>query len=149
MFDIYPPDLSAAGLVAALGDLAGRLRADGVEVGVRTDPLPELRPQVAAVLYRTAKEALANVVRHASARHAELRLSVTGPDGDRAVLLTVADDGVGVDPARAAGCAADPGHLGLRLVHDRVHDLGGTVTVEPGADGGTVLTALLPLDDPT
>ncbi len=147
MFDIYPPDLSSAGLVAALGDLAERLRADGVEVTVRAEPVPDLQPQVAAVLYRTAKEALANVARHAAARHAEVHLTVTGPDGDRAALLTVADDGVGIDGDRVTGRGAGAGHLGLRLVHDRVHDLGGTVSVEPGAYGGTVLTALLPLGD--
>ncbi|MGY1732149.1 sensor histidine kinase [Geodermatophilus sp. SYSU D01045] len=143
MFDIYPPDLSAVGLVAALDDLAERLRADGVDVEVRTDPLPELRPEVAAVLYRTVKEALANVARHAAAARAEVCLTVTGPDGDPAALLTVADDGVGVEEGYDAGA----GHLGLRLVHDRVRDLGGTVRVEPGTDGGTVLTALLPLRD--
>lgn len=141
MFDIYPPDLGPSGLVAALGDLAERLRADGVDVIVQADQLPELRPEVAAVLYRTAKEALANVARHAAAARAQLSLTVTGSDGARAVLLTVADDGVGV----ADGYDAGAGHLGLRLVHDRVRDLGGLVRVEPGADGGTVLTALLPL----
>ncbi|WP_336028522.1 sensor histidine kinase [Geodermatophilus sp. FMUSA9-8] len=141
MFDIYPPDLSPEGLVAALDDLAERLRSDGVDVEVRTEPLPEVGPEVAAVLYRTVKEALANVARHARADRAEVRLAPTGADGDRAVVLTVADDGVGVDDGYDAGA----GHLGLRLVHDRVRDLGGTVSVEPGADGGTVLTALLPI----
>jgi signal transduction histidine kinase len=76
-----------------------------------------------------------------------VHLTVTGPDGDRAALLTVADDGVGIDGDRVTGRGAGAGHLGLRLVHDRVHDLGGTVSVEPGAYGGTVLTALLPLGD--
>jgi two-component system, NarL family, sensor kinase len=63
---------------------------------------------------------------------------------DDAVLLTVADDGVGLkDPSVADG--SSDGHLGLRLVRERIEDLDGEVRIEPRADGGTVLTALVPL----
>jgi signal transduction histidine kinase len=147
MVDIYPPDLSAAGLGPALDDLADRLRETGTEVSVAADPVPELRPEQAAVLYRTAKEALTNVSRHAAAQHAWVRLTrAEGEDGG-SVLLTVADDGIGLEAPNGTDRPTD-GHLGLRLVRERLEDLDGEVRVEPGAGGGTVLTAALPLRHP-
>ncbi|PRY51060.1 histidine kinase/DNA gyrase B/HSP90-like ATPase [Geodermatophilus tzadiensis] len=142
MIDIYPPDLSGPGLAAALEDLADRLRETGVVVGVTAEELRGLRPEHAAVLYRTAREALVNVAKHAAAGSARVTLTGAEVDGGPGVLLTVADDGVGLDDA---DLERTDGHLGLRLVRDRVQDLGGVVRVEPGEDVGTVVTALLPL----
>ena len=147
MVDIYPPDLSGPGLATAVDDLAQRLRESGTEVTVTADPLPELPPEYVAVLYRTAKEALVNVSRHAEAQHAWVTLTRTETGEGQALLLTVADDGIGVD-AGAAAAAGSNGHLGLRLVRERLVALDGDVRVEPGADGGTVLTAVLPVPPP-
>ncbi|WP_409332888.1 sensor histidine kinase [Trujillonella humicola] len=144
MVDIYPPDLSGPGLATALDDLAQRLRESGTEVTVSVDPVPELPPEYVAVLYRTAKEALANVARHAGAGRAWVTLTRTGTGEGQTVLLTVADDGVGVD-AEAAEAASRNGHLGLRLLRERLLAVDGDLGVEPGADGGTVLTAVLPV----
>jgi len=63
---------------------------------------------------------------------------------DDAVLLTVADDGVGLPDPLVAEASGD-GHLGLRLVRERIEDLDGEVRLEGRADGGTVLSALVPL----
>jgi signal transduction histidine kinase len=144
MVDIYPPDLSGPGLALALDDLALRLRESGTEVTVTADPLPELPSEYVAVLYRTAKEALANVSRHAAAGQAWVTLTRSQDDGSDAVLLTVADDGVGVGDGPGAG-QGEEGHLGLRLVRERLIDLGGDARLEPRAGGGTVLTAVLPV----
>ncbi len=147
MVDIYPPDLSGPGLAPALDDLGQRLRESGTEVTVTADPLPDLQPEYVAVLYRTAKEALANVFRHAAAQQVWVTLTRTEDGGTDAVLLTVADDGVGVETELVEDAVGN-GHLGLRLVQERVCDLGGDVRVEPRAGGGTVLTAVLPLGRP-
>jgi len=144
MVDIYPPDLSGTSLGPAIDDLAVRLREAGTEVSVTADPLPGLPAEYAAVLYRTAKEALANVSRHADAEQVWVDVSCVKHGDDDAVLLTVADDGVGLpDPLVAE--ASGNGHLGLRLVRERIEDLDGEVRLEGRADGGTVLSALVPL----
>ncbi|MGY1772507.1 sensor histidine kinase [Blastococcus sp. SYSU D00813] len=147
MVDIYPPDLSGPGLATALDDLAQRLRESGTEVTVTADPLPDLPPEYVAVLYRTAKEALVNVSRHAEAGHAWVTLTRTDSGDGPTLLLTVADDGVGLDTGSAAAASGN-GHLGLRLVRERLVALDGDVRVEAGADGGTVLTAVLPIPRP-
>jgi hypothetical protein len=65
-----------------------------------------------------------------------------------AVLLTIEDDGVGLtaDAAPPTRGDAGDGHLGLRLVHDRVVEEGGAVSVEDRSSGGTVLQAIVPVE---
>lgn len=79
------------------------------------------------------REALANVARHAQARHVEVGVKVA----DGTVELVVADDGVGIAPD------ADPGH-GLRNMERRATGLGGRLTVEPGSPTGTRVTWSVP-----
>ncbi len=146
MVDIYPPDLSGAGLPGALDDLAEPLRRAGVPVHVRAEPLSMADSDVAATLYRVAKETLTNIAKHARASTVEIEL---GPDPDAAtpsVRLRVADDGVGIRPEQLDQRAA--GHLGLRLLIDRVADQGGELRIEPGPQGGTVALARVPVTRP-
>ena len=145
MIDIYPPDLSGPGLGEAIKDMAEPLRAEGVEVLVDAGPLPEMTPDAAAVLYRTAKEALANVAKHAQAQHAWVTLEETEVAGNPAVRLEVTDDGVGF-PATGTDRRHE-GHLGMSLLRDRVIDLGGTVTLGERPGGGAMLTTVVPMSD--
>jgi two-component system NarL family sensor kinase len=142
MVDIYPPDLSGPGLGVAIADLAEPLRAAGTEVLIDAAPLPETSPEVTAVLYRTAKEALANVAHHAQATCAWITLEETELRGAPAVRLEVADDGIGFPPSTDKRAE---GHLGLSLLRDRVVDLQGTVTLGDRVGGGALLTAAVPL----
>jgi signal transduction histidine kinase len=86
-------------------------------------------------VYRTVQEALTNSVRHGKA--SSIKVNVTGR-ADR-VDVSVADDGVGIDPARRHS------GLGLRGIEERVKDLHGTITIGRGVKGGTTLTIHLPL----
>jgi two-component system, NarL family, sensor kinase len=143
MVDLYPPDLSSAGLGMALHTLAEPLVAQGIEVTIAADPLPDADPRCLAVLYRTAKEALGNVARHAQARSVWIELG-PGHLGDvAAARLVIADDGVGF-PETGLYQRGD-GHLGLTLMVDRITDLGGTVHLEQRPGGGAMITALVPV----
>ena len=86
------------------------------------------RPHLLAVL----REALSNAARHARASAVDVRLSV----GD-AVVLTVADNGVGLPD--------EVTRSGLRNMADRAAELGGTCTVGPGGSGGTTVTWTVPV----
>jgi two-component system NarL family sensor kinase len=158
MVQIYPPDLSGPGLATALEDLAGPLRERGLSVHVLEENKPGVSPSAASVLYRTAREALANVVKHSEADTVWIRLEEAHHDGLPAVRLTVADNGAGLVPADENGArdrhglptptgdaAGEPGHLGLRLVRDRLVEAGGALTVSERAGGGVVLDAVVPV----
>jgi signal transduction histidine kinase len=81
------------------------------------------------------KEALANVARHAQA--SEVRLGAACRDG--AFELTVADDGRGFDPARAAG------GIGLASLRERARTLGGSCMIDSAPGKGTRVTLRVPV----
>ncbi|MFM2076308.1 MAG: hypothetical protein RJA49_198, partial [Actinomycetota bacterium] len=103
----------------------------------RLDTVP--RP-AAEVLFRSAREALRNVDRHARASAASVAIDVR-PD---AVVLTVLDDGVGVDPQVLLAAGRD-GHLGVSSMREASLAVGGRFELAVRDDGGTRLRLELPL----
>ena len=88
--------------------------------------------------YRIAAEALTNVARHSVTRSVRLALRTLSDT----LVLSVADDGVGPSDGTAASGSTG---LGTSTMRERAEELGGTLTVRPGDEGGTVVTAVLPL----
>lgn len=143
---LRPQGLSAAGLGAALRKHAETVGAQvGLAVAVDVDEnLPDLAPAIEEALYRIAQEALHNVVKHAGANQARIRLtSLTPRPGapPQAVVLAVEDDGRGFDP-RAATVETGLGLTGMR---ERATSLGGSFAIGPGPEGGTIVTVAIPL----
>ena len=128
---LRPEALDQLGLVPALTNLAERMSADGtLRVRRRLSPvLPPLDPDTELVIYRVAQESLTNVVRHAHAGTAELRLACE----DGCVVLSVGDDGDGVP--ESAGRSG-----GLRLMRERALMIGADLSVGRGPAGGTTVT---------
>jgi signal transduction histidine kinase len=129
---IHPAVLTERGLETALEVLAARTPIP-VELDVN---VPERLPEpVEAAAYYVASEALANVVKHARAQAAGVRVE---HDGGQAVI-EVEDDGVG---------GANPeGGTGLFGLRDRVETLNGRLQIESLAGVGTVVRAELPVRD--
>ncbi len=147
MVDLYPPDLSVGQLSAIIASLAAPLTDRGIAVTTTTGSLPELHGDTVTALYRVARESLANVAEHANAHKVDISFGFDEADGPArasTVLLRIIDDGVGLDPGEVDKRAE--GHLGLRLLKDRVENLGGTLTVRAGPHGGTTVLAELPVN---
>lgn len=122
-----------------------RIEAAGVEVRWRIDArarTPGFGPTAVLQIYRALQEMCTNVLRHAGARRIEIGLQRTG-SADERITLSVADDGIGL-PLNAG----TSGH-GLRSLHDRAAELGGTLATGPGIGGrGTRFELSLPLPAP-
>lgn len=121
-----------------LGDaaaLAEQVRSGGLDVTlvIEGDARP-LSPGLDLAAYRIVQESLTNVVKHASATEATVRI-VYG-DGD--IALSVVDDGAG------SSTPADPGGHGIVGMRERVALYGGTLTVGPREGRGFAVEALLP-----
>ncbi|MGH3979200.1 MAG: GAF domain-containing sensor histidine kinase [Pseudonocardiaceae bacterium] len=134
---LRPPVLDDLGLAASLESLARSIQVP--TIGVETDPV-QLPEHVETAVYRIAQEALQNVMRHAGAGRASIRL--TAVEGD--VLLEVADDGRGFDPAKIAAKVGPVGY-GLAGMQQRAELLGGRLTLDSGPGRGTVLRLSVPL----
>lgn len=132
---LLPLALDQGDLGSALRELAARFSDTEVTVSVSFAVDLEPTPAHQVCLYHVASEALLNVRRHAAARHCEL---VVLREQDGGILLEVADDGIGLDPAAPEG-------VGLRSMRERAAELGGTVTVvSPPGRAGTRVTLALP-----
>jgi len=132
-----PVGLEDASLRDAVRRLADRFRREtGVEVDVHDRELEaaDLSRDQEVVVLRAVQEALANVRRHARARHVTVRLSADGI-GAR---LEIGDDGVGFAPG-----AGDSG-FGLAGMRSRVAEVGGEVDVASVPGRGTLVTVRLP-----
>jgi len=134
---LRPEQLENATLAEALGELTcGWSQQSGIPAELETAGTATRAPaDTEAALFRVAQEALTNVGRHAKA--AKVRLTLTYLDD--MLLLDVADDGVGFDPA------ADTTGYGLAGMRHRLTGVGGTLTVESAPGYGTTLNAAVPL----
>jgi two-component system sensor histidine kinase UhpB len=133
---LRPEALDELGLVPAVDNLAQKV-TDGTGLRVTQQieaPLPRLGPDAELVVYRVAQESLTNVVRHAHASQAQVRL---GTDGET-LVLTVADDGVGLQ-------APSKGDGGLRLMRERALLIGAELRFRRSTLGGTEVRLRVPL----
>jgi two-component system, NarL family, sensor histidine kinase UhpB len=92
-------------------------------------------------IYRCVQESLTNAIRHAQPKHVGIEVGETlqGPSGnDRALKLTVRDDGRGIDPTTPMG-------FGLRGMQERVQGLGGSYKVEGAGGRGTCVRIVIPV----
>ena len=111
----------------------------GAEVKLDVGELPPneaLPPGAQQTLFRGAQEALANVGRHARARHVAVALGTSG----RQLRLTIRDDGVGFDPGEGRR------GMGIRNMTARVGMLGGTLTLRSRVGTGTTVLFSIPYD---
>ena len=131
MSDLRPPGLDDYGLVAAL-----RWYCESIEersqVKARVDSGEQvvgLSPDQEIALFRITQEALTNAVKHSGAH----QITVTLEDTPRGVRLTIADDGVGFDPA----ALSEESGWGRLIMRERALAVGGKKTMESAPGEGT------------
>ena len=137
---LRPPVLDDIGITSALrqltADVAKRnsltvtLRCTGTEDG--------LPAGLKLTAYRIVQESLNNIVRHARARRATVRIRFGDP-----LSLTISDDGNGIPPNLGAARGPQPG-LGLIGMRERATLAGGTLRVRARSPHGTIIEAALP-----
>ena len=111
-----------------------------VEVWLEGD-CDALSAETAVAVFRVIQEALTNIVRHARARHVDIRLST----GRTALDVAVTDDGIGfaVDEARDRPGAS----VGLFGMNERVALVGGSFQIASTPGTGTTVHAVVPIDE--
>jgi signal transduction histidine kinase len=132
---LHPAVLDDGGLDAALSAVVA-----GASVPITVDVTPaagRLPDDVAAAAYYVVNEAVANILKHAGARAASVRVDTDATGTSRTVRVTVRDDGRGgADPSSGTGLA------GIRA---RVEALDGRVRIDSPPGGPTTLEAVIPI----
>ncbi len=96
--------------------------------------------ELSTALFRIFQETLTNIAKHAGASHVDISLE----DDGSAVLLTVTDDGKGIDP----GDLHKNGSYGIRGMRERADFLGGTIEISGASGAGTQVRVCLPAKRP-
>jgi signal transduction histidine kinase len=137
VYGLRPPALDELGLAEALREGARQFGEAGSSLEIRTIPaeLPPLPAAVEVAVYRIAQEAITNVIRYAHATQCIVSISVQS----RHVDLTITDDGKGYPADFHFG-------VGLNSMRERAEELGGTISFENQAQGGTRVQVWLPLE---
>jgi signal transduction histidine kinase len=135
----YPAVLTEAGLTGAIEQVARLTRQLGIDVLVSSDIDEDvIDPDVGLATYFCCAEALQNVAKYADATAVTIALEVI--DGD--LLFAVTDDGAGFDVATAAEAG------GLSQLDARLAAVGGVLTVQTRAGGGTRVSGRAPTRAP-
>jgi signal transduction histidine kinase len=132
VLQLHPVELVERGIVGAVRSHAEAVRGtSGLQVDVDVDLSPDaadLPVDLQEDLYRVVQEALHNVVKHAGATRAWVRIRTSGPPDE--VLVEVRDDGSGLDAERMRA-----GGLGLVSMRERAQRWGGSMDIGNTNDG--------------
>jgi len=145
--DLRPSHLDDLGLSAALRWYAGKIQEHST-IKVRVDILGEernLEETAKIAIFRIIQESLNNIIKHAHATHANIRLRFE----DKKVCINVRDNGIGFDLDRIKQRRANRPSLGLAGMEERAALLGGTVSVQSRPSYGTEIEAMIPYQHAT
>jgi signal transduction histidine kinase len=140
IFELRPRLMEERGLESAIRELVRELEVNTTAhatVKLASQVCDALEPQDQVHVIQVTREILSNISRHAQATHVRVVAEVR----DGAFALDIEDDGVGFNPGTVRR-----GH-GLDNMTARVEALGGTLSITPGSEGGTLHAVRVPLVD--
>ncbi|MDQ2849993.1 MAG: histidine kinase [Actinomycetota bacterium] len=137
IFELRPEALLEEGLIGALRKQAAALTArEQVKITVQgPEQRLELPANVEEHLYRIVSEALHNLVKHAEADEATVRVHAAAGT----INVVISDNGVGFDPQ-----VEHAGHLGLANMSERAAVIGANLRITSAPTAGTTVTLSLP-----
>ena len=138
--DLRPPVLDTLGLKLSLETYCREFTArTHLPITLEIDPaLPDFIDVYNVILYRVLQEALTNIAKHAQASRVWVELNVE----DSTINLVVQDNGRGLQPTENKG-------IGITGMQERLSLVGGKLLLHSPSEGGTILSASLPMKTPT
>ena len=140
MFELRPALLYDHGLAAALRVLAEQTAREVGATATMVGTLGRYEHPVEELLYRSAREALANVRRHARPHN----IQVTLAEEADVVTVAIADDGRGFDVADIRARPSAALHFGLDTLVERARAAGGYVDIASAPGEGTRISIAVP-----
>lgn len=138
--ELHPALLKHAGLAAALKTYCREFTTlTGIQVHLSTELRNRVAPPIALCLYRVVQESLNNVAKYAGTDRACVHLW----EGDGEYHITIKDEGVGFDPAKAR----QKHGIGLSSMEERVRLLSGRFVIQSRPNVGTAVQASIPADE--
>jgi signal transduction histidine kinase len=141
-FELSPVVLRTLGLRHAIRSLAGDMQQRyGLSIKIQDDGKEiTLDERVVLILFRSVRELLINIVKHARTAKATLSIKKV----DNRLQIAIEDRGKGFDLGEQSG-QVERGHFGLFSIRERLAYLGGSFNVRSAPGKGTSVTLNAPL----
>jgi NarL family two-component system sensor histidine kinase LiaS len=141
LLELRSTELERLGLLGVLQKLA-QTYGERLGIEVVTDLQPvAVDVTVEQTLFRIAQESLSNAARHAGASQISLSLATAG----RNAVLTISDNGKGFTlPDTTVEGTLEGSGLGLRIMHERVEEVHGTLELTTAPGIGTRVAVTVP-----
>ena len=145
IFDLSPPQLNELGLFAATSDwLEEQIE---MKYGIRTqltgdDEIFPLEDNVRLLLFRSIREILINVVKHAKATEVKVDIK----RNNDFLTTTIKDNGIGFNYSPELWRMKSHG-FGLFSIQERMGDLGGSMYINSTKEKGTEIKLIIPLKE--
>lgn len=110
-----------------------------IQISVTEEDLNRFSQEAVLQVGRILGESLSNIRKHANAEHVWINSGIE----DKAMWITVEDDGIGIDFEKVCGC--NEGHFGIRVMAERAESVGGKLSISNRAEGGTCVKLEIPL----
>lgn len=145
-FALSPPILYELGFEPAVEWLAEQVESQHrISVNFETDAKNKvIEPSLRVLLFTMVRELLQNVVKHSRAGNAWISIR----QEDSILIVEVRDDGCGFDASALQNRLFQHEGFGLFSIRERIHHLGGELTIDSHPGRHTSVTLTLPLTDP-
>ena len=143
-FDLSSPVLHELGFERAVAawledEVQGKHK---IETEFKSDGLKKsLDEDISVLLFRSVREILFNVIKHANAKKVKVYMRVIDND----IKIQVEDDGVGFKPDEVAANAFVQSKFGLFSIQERLEHFGGNIEIDSNPGGGSMITLIAPL----
>ncbi len=137
IFEMRPMMLDDLGLAPTLNRYIEAFKEkSGVDIRLSVSGMEQrLESYVEVMIFRAIQELVSNAVRHSQAT--QIRVQVDGMDAN--IKVMVDDNGKGFDPETALEHG-----MGIKLIHDRVNMLGGTIEIDSQTGQGSRIAFQVP-----
>jgi signal transduction histidine kinase len=144
---LRPPLLDVLGLIPALkSHINGIRKRTQMEIIMESENCEQrFLPDIEINLFRIIQESLHNIVKHAHAKHAGVRLAIA----KGCLQINIDDDGIGLAQSGLEKSAGSDTGIGIMGMQERVSNLGGTFSISSRASGGTRILVEIPLKPPS
>ena len=139
--NLRPPNLEIMGLNSALTALIDKAKQQAkLKITFRNELRDKkITEDTAIVIYRVIQEAVTNIIKHAKAKNAQVRLYADKKN----INLDITDDGIGSDLNKVFGRKGKL-KIGIEGMRERIESLRGEFTITSAPKQGTQLKATLP-----
>lgn len=136
-YDLMPPILEDFGLKVALQEICNQLSRT-IKLKYEFSGLENrLSKYMEISIYRIVQELAMNLIKHAQATKASLKMGITKKD----VMLTIEDNGKGFDTVKLR----EDDHIGIRSIKTKISLLRGKIIISSAPGIGTKINIRLPV----